>query len=48
MVVDEDIYNDRALHWALCYRIDPGSDDLVVFPSTRGGILEPQRKGSKD
>ena len=50
MVVDEDvdIYNDRVLHWALCYRVDPGSDDLVVFPATRGGILEPQRKGSKD
>lgn len=42
MVVDEDvdIYNDRALQWALCYRVNPGSDDLVVFPATRGGILD--------
>jgi 4-hydroxy-3-polyprenylbenzoate decarboxylase len=42
MVVDEDvdIYNDRALHWALCYRVNPGTDDLVVFPGTRGGVLD--------
>ncbi len=42
MVVDEDvdIYNDRALHWALCYRVNPASDDLVVMPATRGGVLD--------
>jgi len=42
MVVDEDvdIYNDRALHWALCYRVNPGTDDLFVVPSTRGGVLD--------
>jgi UbiD family decarboxylase len=42
MVVDEDIdiYNDRALHWALCYRVNPGTDDLFVFPATRGGVLD--------
>jgi len=39
MVVDDDvdIYNDRALHWALCYRVNPATD-LLVFPATRGGI----------
>jgi 4-hydroxy-3-polyprenylbenzoate decarboxylase len=42
MVVDDDvdIYNDRALHWAMCYRVNPASDDLVVMPATRGGILD--------
>lgn len=41
MVVDDDvdIYNDRALHWALCYRVNPATD-LLVFPATRGGILD--------
>jgi UbiD family decarboxylase len=42
MVVDEDIdiYNDRALQWALCYRVNPASNDLVVLPGTRGGVLD--------
>jgi 4-hydroxy-3-polyprenylbenzoate decarboxylase len=42
MVVDDDIdiYNDRALHWALCYRVNPASEDLVVMPGTRGGVLD--------
>jgi len=41
MVVDDDIdiYNDRAIHWALCYRVNPATD-LLVFPATRGGILD--------
>jgi 3-polyprenyl-4-hydroxybenzoate decarboxylase len=41
MVVDDDvdIYNDRAIQWALCYRVNPATD-LFVFPATRGGILD--------
>jgi 4-hydroxy-3-polyprenylbenzoate decarboxylase len=41
MVVDEDvdIYNDRAIHWALCYRVNPATD-LLVFPATRGGVMD--------
>lgn len=41
MVVDEDvdIYNDRAIQWALCYRVNPATD-LLVFPATRGGVLD--------
>lgn len=41
MVVDDDvdIYNDRAIHWALCYRVNP-AHDLLVFPATRGGVLD--------
>ena len=43
VVVDEDIdiYNERNLQWALCYRVNPGPDDLVVMPDTRGGTLDP-------
>lgn len=42
VVVDEDIdiYNDRAVHWAMAYRMDPGTDDIVVVPSIRGGGLD--------
>jgi 3-polyprenyl-4-hydroxybenzoate decarboxylase len=41
MVVDDDvdIYNDRAIQWALCYRVNPAID-LFVFPATRGGVLD--------
>jgi UbiD family decarboxylase len=41
MVVEEDvdIYNDRAIQWALCYRVNPATD-LFVFPATRGGVLD--------
>ena len=41
MVVDDDvdIYNDRAIQWALCYRVNPATD-LFVFPATRGGVLD--------
>ena len=41
MVVDDDvdIYDDRAIQWALCYRVNPATD-LFVFPATRGGILD--------
>lgn len=41
MVVDEDvdIYSDRAIQWALCYRVNPATD-LLVFPATRGGVLD--------
>ena len=41
MVVDDDvdIYNDRAIQWALCYRVNP-AEDLHVFPGTRGGVMD--------
>lgn len=43
MVVDEDIniYNERSLQWAMCYRVDPMKQDIVVMPGTRGGALDP-------
>lgn len=43
VVVDEDIdiYNERQIQWALCYRVNPGPQDLVVMPETRGGTLDP-------
>lgn len=42
MVVNEDIdiYNPMMVDWAFCYRVNP-KEDLVVFPGTRGGLLDP-------
>jgi UbiD family decarboxylase len=41
MVVDEDvdIYSDRALQWAMCYRVNPATN-LLVVQNTKGGILD--------
>lgn len=44
LVVDEDIdiYNERSVQWAMCYRVDPANlEHLVVMPGTRGGVLDP-------
>ncbi len=43
VVVDEDIdiHNLRALDWAMANRFNPEEDDLVVFPGSVGGILDP-------
>lgn len=43
VVVDEDIdiYNERSIQWAICYRTDPGPKDYVVYPDNRGGALDP-------
>jgi 3-polyprenyl-4-hydroxybenzoate decarboxylase len=42
VVVDEDIdiNDDRQIQWALCYRMEPGTDDIVIIPNTRGGGLD--------
>lgn len=42
VVVDEDIdiYSERAVQWAMGYRMNPGTDDIVVMPGTRGGGLD--------
>jgi len=42
VVVDDDIdiYDDRQIQWALCYRMEPGTDDILVIPYTRGGGLD--------
>jgi len=42
IVVDEDIdiYNDRAIQWAMCYRCEPGTDDIFVMSTSRGGGLD--------
>jgi len=43
IVVDEDIdpSDYEALDWAINYRVDPGSDDLVIFRGTLGSALDP-------
>ncbi len=43
IVVDDDIdpSDYEAVDWALNYRVDPGSDDLVIFRSTLGSALDP-------
>ncbi|SRR5579875_1845701 len=43
IVVDEDIdpSNYEAIDWAINYRVDPGSDDLVIFRSLFGWSLDP-------
>ena len=42
IVVDEDIdiYDERQIQWALCYRMEPGTDDIIVMPNTRGGVFD--------
>lgn len=42
VVVDEDIdiYDERQIQWALCYRMEPGTDDIVIMANTRGGGLD--------
>jgi len=44
MVVNEDIdiYDSNALDRAFVYRVNP-REDLVVFPGTRGGALDPSQ-----
>lgn len=43
VVVDDDIDpgDYEAVDWAINYRVDPGSDDIVVFRSTFGSALDP-------
>ncbi|MBF6571234.1 MAG: UbiD family decarboxylase [Candidatus Binataceae bacterium] len=43
IVVDEDIdpSDYEAVDWAINYRIDPGSDDLVIFRGIVGSALDP-------
>ncbi|HUY18071.1 MAG TPA: UbiD family decarboxylase [Candidatus Binataceae bacterium] len=43
IVVDEDIdpSNYEAIDWAINYRVDPGSDDMVIFRSIFGWSLDP-------
>jgi 4-hydroxy-3-polyprenylbenzoate decarboxylase len=43
IVVDEDIdpSDYEAVDWAINYRVDPGSDDLVIFRGTLGSALDP-------
>ncbi|MGH7907289.1 MAG: UbiD family decarboxylase [Candidatus Binataceae bacterium] len=43
VVVDEDIdpSDYEAVDWAINYRVDPGSDDLVIFRGTLGSALDP-------
>lgn len=49
MVVDDDIniYNERSLQWAFCYRVDPLKHDVVIMPNTRGGSLDPSNTESE-
>jgi UbiD family decarboxylase len=43
IVVDDDVdpSDYSAIDWAIAYRVRPGSDDLVVFPSTFGSPIDP-------
>jgi UbiD family decarboxylase len=43
IVVDDDIdpSDYEAVDWAINYRVDPGSDDLVIFRGTLGSALDP-------
>lgn len=43
IVVDEDIdpSDYEAVDWAINYRLNPGSDDLVIYPGTFGSTLDP-------
>lgn len=43
IVVDEDIdpTDYSAIDWAVAYRVNPNSDDIVVFPSSYGSTLDP-------
>ncbi|WP_158736496.1 UbiD family decarboxylase [Alteribacillus sp. YIM 98480] len=43
IVVDEDIdpSDHSAIDWAIAYRVNPGTDDLVVFPGSFGSTLDP-------
>jgi len=37
---DIDIYDHRQIDWALCYRMEPGTHDIITMPHTRGGGLD--------
>lgn len=43
VVVDDDIdiHNLRSLEWALSYRFNPAEGDLLLYPGTPGGHLDP-------
>ena len=43
VVVEEDIdiYDLEAIEWAIAYRVNPGSNDIVIIPGTPGNPLDP-------
>lgn len=43
IVVDEDVDpgDYSAIDWAIAYRVQPGSDDIVVFPGSFGSPIDP-------
>lgn len=43
IVVDEDVDpgDYSALDWAIAYRVQPGSDDVVTFPGSFGSPIDP-------
>lgn len=43
IVVDEDVdpSDYSAIDWAIAYRVQPGSDDVVVFPGSFGSPIDP-------
>lgn len=43
IVVDDDIdiHNFESLEWAVAYRVDAGSNDIVIVPGTKGSPLDP-------
>ncbi|OZM77070.1 UbiD family decarboxylase [Pseudonocardia sp. MH-G8] len=43
IVVDEDVdpSDYSALDWAIAYRVQPGSDDVVTFPGSFGSPIDP-------
>lgn len=43
IVVDEDIdpSDYSAIDWAIAYRVNPGTDDIIVFPGAFGSTIDP-------
>lgn len=41
---DTDIWNKRSVEEAICYRVNAAENDIVIFPGSFGGVLDPSTR----